>query len=104
VRCFALIWNVQILLMQVQDVVQNDFHLRGVTVHATLLPLVDGTEPKQFGQWTSISDAHGIAMFSNLDVASKGKYKIRFWLNIMKSSPVTTSTFTGIRQKDLDEG
>ena len=99
VRCFALIWNVQILLMQVRDILQNDFHLHGVTVHATLLPLVDGTEPKQFGQWTSISDAHGIAMFNNLDVDSKGKYKIRFWLDIMNSSSVTTSTFTGMGQK-----
>ena len=90
--------------MQVQDVAQNDFHFRGVTVHATLLPLIDGTEPKQFGQWDSISDAHGIAMFSNLDVASKGNYKIRFWLDIMNSSSVTTSTFTGMWQKDVDEG
>jgi hypothetical protein len=43
-------------------------------------------------------------MFSNLDVASKGNYKIRFWLDIMNSSSVTTSTFTGMWQKDVDEG
>jgi len=90
--------------MQVQDVAQNDFEFRSVTVHATLLPLVDGTDPKQFGQWDSISDAHGIAMFSNLDVASKGQYKIRFWLDILNSSSVTTSTFTGMWQKYVDEG
>jgi len=38
-------------------------------------------------------------MFNNLDVDSKGKYKIRFWLDIMNSSSVTTSTFTGMGQK-----
>ena len=81
--------------MQIQDTAMIDLIARGVSVFATFLPSDENTEPMQFGQWSFHSDLNGQAIFTNLNVGSKGEYRIKFWLDIFNSSSFTTSPFTG---------
>ena len=82
------------LQIQILDRFAKDAFFRGVGVYAQLESVDKFSASEQFGKWSFDSDARGKAIFTNLIVASKGNYRIIFWMDIYNSSVVTTPTST----------